>query len=158
MTQKIETKIPEILGTTIPLLNVNPYSLTKTFYNTVVRPGAISLEPKYTQYVEPTLTKTVDYITPLITPTIETYVKPNLSKVGFTGLKELIVDGKGNTIIQNGPEGTKTVIVGGKAGELQEFDVFVARLVLTFEGLHLPLKEVEEVVEGVAVEEKEVIQ
>ena len=162
-TLKTEAKIPEILGATIPLLNINPYTLTKSFYNTVVRPGAFALQPKYSQYVEPTLTKTVDYITPLIEPTVRNHILPNLSKVGFEGLKELTVDGKGNTIIQNGPENTKTVIVGGKAGELQDFDVFVARLVLTFEGLHLPLKEVEVgeengVVAGVVLEEKEIIQ
>jgi len=144
MTITQETTIPGILGTPIPILGGNPYTLTKGFYDSVLRPSAITLLPSYQHYLEATVLKGGEFIQPVI----DNYLAPNLSKVGFTGLRELEVDGKGNTIILNLPENEKTVIVGKKVGEMQEFDVFVARVCQTVKYLHMPVKEEEEIIEG----------
>jgi hypothetical protein len=112
----------------IPLLG-NTYSLSKSLYTKVVRPIAVPLLP----YATPILSKVGSLVEPLTTPCLDS--------VGLAELKPLTANGKGNSVILVKPEGegVKQTIVGGKIGENQEFDWFVARVCETAKGAHKPV-------------------
>lgn len=121
-----EASIPAFLGTTVPILGFNPYSVTKTVYTNAVKPIAKPLVP----HVAPVLTWSLAKLSPISTPL--------LASVGLTEFKSLQINRKGNTVIAVRPEGGTQTIIGGKVSEEQEFDYFVARVCETAKCLKVP--------------------
>ncbi|GMH62278.1 hypothetical protein TrVE_jg12453 [Triparma verrucosa] len=120
-----EASIPAFLGPSVPVLG-NPYSLTKKIYSKVVKPVATPIIP----WVAPAVSFGVKIVKPVASPV--------LNSVGLGEFKELKKDKKGNTTIAVRPEGVTQTIIGGKASEDQEFDVFIARVCETAKGVHKP--------------------